>query len=152
MSKRLRQMRNRILLVSTVWFAVAFYFALIQIPSDDLLNKESPQVMSRMEDECTGSYQQRYDCKNSIAIDVSNHTLYQVTLRIAITVLGPCFGLWYYLELRRREPKPILAKKHVDGEPAVHDDLSWKNAARTHVSQAPKPEDEDSPQPPGLHQ
>ena len=143
MSKRLRQMKKVIMLFSTAWFIIVGWFALVQIPRDDLLTKESPEIMSRMENECTGSYQQRYDCKNSIAIEVSNHSLYQVTVRIALTILGPSFGLWYYLQLRRREPKPVYAKKRVEGEPVIHDDLSWKNTARSHVAHAPKPEDEE---------
>ena len=127
MSKRLTQFKIQVVLASVLWFAVVGWFAIVQIPPSALFNKESPEVQSRMETECTGSYQQRYDCKNMIAIEVSNNSLMQVTVRIALTITGPCIGLWFYTQLKRREPKR-------KPPPIVHDDLSWKAAAKSKVS------------------
>lgn len=127
MPKRLTQFKIQVVLASILWFAVVGWFAIVQIPPSALYNKESPEVQSRMEVECTGSYQQRYDCKNMIAIEVSNNTLMQVSVRIALTVTGPCIGLWLYSQLKRREPKR-------KPPPVVHDDMSWKSAAKSNVA------------------
>ena len=137
MSKRLNRMRGRIIGASLIWSAVIGWFALVQIPESDLYTKESPPVQARMEAECTGSYQERYDCKNMVAIEVTNHSLMQVSMRIALTILGPCFGLWYYRELKRREPPPPPPPGHIT---VVHDDMSWKSAAKSHISTAKNPD------------
>ena len=131
MSKRLKQLRLQVVLASIAWFVIVGWFAVVQIPPTALYTKESPEVQSRMETECTGSYQQRYDCKNMIAIEVTNHSLMQVTIRIALTVIGPIIGAWYYRELKRREPPPPPVT-----QPIVHDDMSWKAAAKSKVATA----------------
>ena len=127
MSSRLAQFRLIIILISALWFAVVGWFAIVQIPPSALYTKESPEVMARMENECTGTYQQRYDCKNGIAIEVTNHSGLQVTIRIALTVIGPIIGGWVYRELKRREPPP-------PPKPIVHDDMSWKSAAKSNIT------------------
>ena len=131
MSKHLSQLKLQLVLVSVVWFLI------VQIPDRALYTKESPEVQARMEAECTGSYQQRYDCKNMIAIEVSNYTLMQVTIRIILWVFGPCGAYAYYTMVKRREPPP-------PPPPVVHDDMSWKSAAKSHVTN-PKVRPPDEP-------
>jgi len=136
MSKRLAQLRFQLLLGSFAWIVIIGWFAIVQIPDSALYTKESPEVQARMEAECTGTYQQRYDCKNMVAIEVTNHSLMQVTIRIALWVLGPSLAFAYFRMQRRREPPP-------PPPPIVHDDMSWKNAAKDHVahSKAPPPDE-----------
>ena len=126
MSKRLTQLRIQLLIASAVWFAVVGWFAIVQIPASALYTKESPEVQDRMEVECTGTYQQRYDCKNMVAIEVTNHSLMQVTIRIALLIAGPSGAFYYFRMMKRREPPP-------PPPPVVHDDMSWKNAAKDHI-------------------
>jgi len=140
MSKRLARIRIQVILGTIVWLAVVGWFAIVQIPHEALLNRESPEVLDRMEVECTGSYQQRYDCKNNIAIEVANYALFQVSIRIALFVLGPIAAATYYGIQKRREPKP-------PPPPIVHDDMSWKDAAKNKVSGSTlkRPSDDDEP-------
>jgi hypothetical protein len=136
MSKRLDRIRVQLILVSSIWLVVLGWFAIVQMPHDALLTKESQEVQDRMEVECTGSYQQRYDCKNSIAIEVTNHSLFQVTIRIIIWLTGPVIAFGYYKMQKKLEPPP-------PPPPIVHDDMSWKTSARSHIAQNRMDDDDD---------
>ena len=140
MSKRLARIRLQLILASVACLAVTVWFAGVQIPHEALLNRESPEILDRMEVECTGSYQQRYDCKNSIAIQVANTAMLQVSIRIAIVIFGPIVAYNIYLFQKRREPPP-------PPPPIKHDDMSWKAAARSHVAQSHPDDDDDDDQP-----
>lgn len=141
LTKHLKRLRLQLVVFSIVWIVAAIWFAFIQAPGDAFLTKESPEVLDRMDRECAGSYQVRYDCKNSIAIEVSNHALIEGGLRLALVLAGPIGAFSYFSWKVTREPRPHLGTPHH----AKPDDLSWKAAAQAHVMRPdePPPNDED---------
>lgn len=65
------------------------------LPADELENHSSLSVRDRLSD-CTGTFQQRYDCKNAIVIATDRSNFFNVVGRILIIVLPPLLvaGAW----------------------------------------------------------
>lgn len=145
LTKHLKRLRLQMVILSIVWLIVSIWAAFINAPADAFLTKESPEILDRMDRECSGSYQMRYDCKNAIAIEVSNHALIEGALRLALVLAGPIGAATYFGWKVSREPKPRLQPAaHPSGPP---DDLSWKSAAQAHFlhPQNPEPDEDQEP-------
>ena len=126
-AERLKALRILLILTSLVWIAGSIWLVFVNAPDDAFLTKESPEILDRMDRECVGSYQERYNCKNSIAIEASNHAFWEGFIRFVIVVSGPILGASYYGWLVTRQP-PLPPR------PIQHDDLDWKKSAKAHVS------------------
>lgn len=104
--------------VCGLWMAWAVWDQFLSIPTGEVENHSSLSVKERMSD-CSGTFQQRYDCKNNIVIETDRMTFLNMIGRIAIVVLPP-FLLIGALNLsgRRRED---------DDGPGVSGNDEWSN-------------------------
>jgi len=68
--------------------AWAVWSQFLSIPTGEVENHSSLSVKERMSD-CAGTFQQRYDCKNSIVIETDRSTFINMVGRIIIVVLPP---------------------------------------------------------------
>ncbi|EPY00343.1 hypothetical protein [Magnetospirillum fulvum] len=74
--------------VCGVWICWALWSQFLTIPTGEVENHSSLSVKERMND-CAGTFQQRYDCKNSIVIETDRTTFINMVGRIIIVVLPP---------------------------------------------------------------
>ena len=126
-------LRVILVVVSVIWIAATIWIAFVNAPPDAFLTKESPEVLDRMDRECVGSYQQRYDCKNSIAIEASNHAFWEGAIRFTMVLIGPLLAGAYFGWVVAKQPPPV-------SHPIKHDDMEWKKSAQKHVARL---DDED---------
>jgi hypothetical protein len=138
MLMRFQKLKYVLIIVSVLWSIGVSWIAIATLPASALYTKESPEVQARMEEECTGSYQARYECKNMIAIEVGNHSLTQITYRLILILSVPMIAVYIHGFLKKRQPKPVYAKRPRLGQ----EDLSWKTAAKTHVAHPDEPDDQ----------
>jgi len=68
--------------------AWAVWSQFLSIPTGEVENHSSLSVRERMND-CSGNFQQRYDCKNTIVIETDRMTFLNMIGRIVIVVLPP---------------------------------------------------------------
>jgi hypothetical protein len=142
LTKHLKRLRLQMVILSIAWIAATIWLGFVEAPGNAFLTKESPEVLDRLDRECTGSYQMRYDCKNSIAIEVSNHALIEGGLRLALVLAGPIAAFSYFSWKVGREPRPHLHP----AQSSKHDDLSWKAAAQANILHPKQPDDDDDDQ------
>ena len=131
LTTHLKRLRLQLVILSIAWLALTIWAAFINAPADAFLTKESPEILDRMDRECTGSYQMRYDCKNSIAIEASNHALIEGGMRLALVLIGPIGAASYFGWKVSREPRPRTPSSGT-GHTGKPDDLSWKTQAQAH--------------------
>ncbi|MEO0034899.1 MAG: hypothetical protein RLZZ501_922 [Pseudomonadota bacterium] len=78
-----------------LWIGWGVWSQFLSLPADELENHSSLSVRDRLSD-CTGTFQQRYDCKNAIVIATDRGNFFNVIGRILIIVLPPLLvvGAW----------------------------------------------------------
>jgi hypothetical protein len=105
--------RRVALAVGAVWMAWAVWDQFLTLPADEIANHSSAVVQDRMQD-CSGTFRQRYECKNLIIVESDRSTFFQMVGRIAIVVVPPLL-LWGALTLADRRRGP--AEYDFSGEP-----------------------------------
>jgi hypothetical protein len=133
------------------------------------LTPHSEAVRERMDSECSGSFERRYDCKESIAIGTVRHSLINMVMRIGIVVSVPILMTVVFQNLvkpaaraaprsfsaaaaqrRAAWSRPTAAARPSEPEPEEEeeeppeDDMSWKKSAQRHVTQVVRPPDDPS--------
>ena len=73
---------------SLLWMAWAGWDQFGNLTEDDLENHSSAVVQERMRD-CSGTFKQRYECKENIVIQSGRNTFSAMLGRIAIVVIPP---------------------------------------------------------------
>jgi len=102
--------------VSLVWMAWAGWDQFGNLSPDDIENHSSPAVQERMRD-CSGTFKQRYECKENIVIESGRSTFNDMLGRMAIVVVPPILlavGL-HMMNRRRSEddgPSDDLLQEH----------------------------------------
>ena len=106
--------------VCLVWMAAATWSQFADLPEGTVENHSSEATKERMRD-CSGTFKQRYECKNAIVIETDRNSFFNVLGRIAIIALPPLLlvgGLH------------IWRKRSEDDRP--DDDLLTENHGRRH--------------------
>ena len=151
--------------LGVVWMAGMGWMQFGTLTENDVLTPHSQAVRDRMDNECAGSFQLRYDCKETIVISTVRNSLLNMTMRIGIVVSVPVLLALGFQSLNRpnRTPKPGSSRlPHmtarttptrtntaytpapepvIEEEPVEDDDMSWKKAAKRHISQGLPPQD-----------
>lgn len=70
------------------WMAWATWDQFANLPAGTVENHSSEAVKERLRD-CSGTFKQRYDCKNQVVIDTDRTSFFNVLGRIAIIVVPP---------------------------------------------------------------
>ncbi|MBI3446101.1 MAG: hypothetical protein HY055_12260 [Magnetospirillum sp.] len=74
--------------VSLAWMAWAGWSQFANLPEGTVENHSSETVKERLRD-CSGTYKQRYECKNAVVIDTDRNSFFNMLGRIAIVVVPP---------------------------------------------------------------
>jgi hypothetical protein len=111
---------------SAAWLLLIGLLMIATLPDGAVENHASDQVKGRMS-ECTGSFQDRYQCKEQIIIESGRETFYTLGGRFLLVILPPLFAtFWLSSHLNRH---PVLYEEehhHVD-------DGDWKARAQMHT-------------------
>lgn len=92
------------------WLIVAGLVEFVHIPEDEILTINSPMVQQRLRDECSGTFEQRYDCKEAIIVEIGRQTFLHMTIRTAIVLIGPVAALIVFLTVfKSGRPEPASA-------------------------------------------
>jgi len=170
MDKSTAQTVKKVLIgISLVWIAGMGWLQFGTLTSDEVLTPHSAAVRDRMDTECTGTFGQRYDCKESIVISTVRHSLTNMVMRLGIVAAIPALLALGFQNLTRpggrlspggfvpKPPRPAqrtyssrpaasaraaIPTAEAESEPAAEDDMSWKKAAQRHIARAKPPEDE----------
>ncbi len=127
--------------VSGVWLVLGSWVAFFALPADEVQTINSPEVKDRMRDECTGTFQQRYRCKDSIILEVGQDAFANMTLRLVLVVSVPLLAAIAYHTVCRRDPVHRLSDI---------EDVAWKPSPLPPLLR-PRPPDQiaaDQPPPP----
>jgi hypothetical protein len=71
-----------------LWIGWAVWDQFLTLPPDEVANHSSGLVQDRMLD-CSGTFRQRYECKNAIIIENDRSNFFAMAGRIAIVVVPP---------------------------------------------------------------
>lgn len=74
--------------VSLAWMAWAGWDQFANLPAGTVENHSSETVKERLRD-CSGTFKQRYECKNQVVIDTDRNSFFNMLGRIAIVVVPP---------------------------------------------------------------
>jgi hypothetical protein len=88
--------------IGLIWVVWAGWDQFANIPASEIENHASPIVQERMRD-CSGTFKQRYECKETIVIRSGRDTFVNMLARIAIVTVPPALlAAGYHLMTRRR--------------------------------------------------
>ncbi len=138
---------KRILIVSSIiWMVAVTSVVLLTLPRQATLTMESPQIQRELARDCSGTFKQRFRCKQTIILNTSQRTFSDLALRLLAVVAGPIAAAVYFVRYCR--PDPIQPRP---ATPSAPDDMSWKKAAEQRIHQPKSAGDEDdSSDPPPL--
>jgi hypothetical protein len=122
--------RIALIAFSSVWVFAFGWLLFGLLPAEEIQTHSSPVVRERLQDECRGTFQQRYECKEAIVLEVSQTTFANLSLRLLVVCLGPILSTIGFI---------VFCKPDAHRQaPVIHDDMAWKHAAERHVA-APSP-------------
>jgi hypothetical protein len=87
--------------ISLLWIGGAGWNQFGDIPESEIETHSSAAVQDRLRD-CSGSFKQRYDCKESIVLRVKQDTFNSLSERLAIVVVPPLLAALGAHLIRRR--------------------------------------------------
>jgi len=71
-----------------LWIGWGVWSQFLTLPADEIENHSSLSVKDRMSD-CTGTFHQRYECKNAIVIETDRGNFFNIVGRLILIVLPP---------------------------------------------------------------
>ena len=143
MDRQTRATAKRFLVgVSLIWVVLGAWIAFFALPPDEVQTINSPEVKDRLRDECSGSFQQRYRCKESIILEVGQDAFANMTLRLILVVSVPLLAAVAYTTLCRPDPVHRLSD--------IEDTTGWKPPPPPPVTRPPlwAPGEQQQPLPP----
>lgn len=107
---------SMVAMVSLVWMAWAGWDQFANLPEGTVENHSSAAVQERLRD-CSGTFKQRYECKNAIVINTDRNSFFNMLGRIAIVVVPPMLlaGGIHLWRRRSEDDSPsddLLAQSH----------------------------------------
>jgi len=119
MDRRTRATAKRLLVgISLIWLALGTWLAFFALPPDEVQTINSPEVKDRMRDECSGSFQERYRCKEAIILEIGQDSFANMTLRLVLVVSVPLLAAVAYHTLCRPDPVTRLP---------IPDTVAWRS-------------------------
>jgi hypothetical protein len=145
MRQDLRLRIKRILIAfGIVWMVAVTWLLFVTLPRQATLTMESPQIRHEMAQECSGTFKQRYECKQAIILQTSQRTFGDLALSLALVVLGPILAVAYYARFCRPDP-PTRRPAAANLPP---DDMSWKKTADSRIHRPQSGDGGDEPRDP----
>ena len=138
------KIKKVLMIISLVWLTIGTWVLFINIPADEIQTMHSQGVKDRMRDECTGSFHDRYQCKEDIVLEVTQDTFANMALRTMMLVSLPLLLTIGYNTILRSNPiapRQHLLVHHVPT--AVHEIHAPEHHEKAHPpSQPVKPVDD----------
>ncbi|MBC7907174.1 MAG: hypothetical protein H7Y60_10565 [Rhodospirillaceae bacterium] len=116
---------------SLLWMVLVGWLMVTTLPQSAVENHGSAVIKDRMSD-CTGSYRDRYDCKEQIIIESGRDTFFILGGRFLLVVLPPLLMTGWLSSYLRKHPVQLASHHHVDAG-------DWKARAQMHTeTQSPE--------------
>lgn len=122
---------------SFLWIALAGWLAWSTLPQGAVEHHGSSSVKDRMATECTGSYRDRYECKEAIIIESGRDSFFSLGGRFLLVILPPLIATGWASSYLARNPVQ-LPEQH------GHGSTDWKIKARAHTHSSPLHDEEDN--------
>ena len=142
---RRARIKHRLIVASIVWMAVAGVVLFLILPPGPVQTMNSPEVQDRMRDECAGSFEQRYQCKENIIVQAGRETFANLALRLGLVLAAPLLAAGFFHTRCRPDPIHHLPLPGDDDAtpasppPASDADDDWKRRAQRHIAHARPP-------------
>ena len=129
-----RAERNRLKVGVTaagiLWMVVVGWLMWVTLPEGAVETHTSDPLKDRMS-QCTGSFRDRYDCKEQIIIQSGREAFYTLSLRFLLVIVPPMIGTLSLSRYLARHPVPVIEEPQYRGTSASPQD--WKERARLHT-------------------
>jgi hypothetical protein len=102
------------MVASVIWIAITFYQEFLEVDPNQY-GFRSTEVESRMK-ACSGTFQQRYDCKEAIIISKGYDSFKLWSEKVSL-ILGPPLLLFFLVNRAYRPDRPSKAKGHLVRRP-----------------------------------
>lgn len=126
-----RAERNRLKTMATVggilWMVLVGWLMWATLPDGAVETHGSDQMKDRMS-LCSGSFRDRYDCKEQIIIESGRDAFYVLSLRFLLVIMPPLAGTFWLSSYLARHPVSAVEESH---HAAASSD--WKTRARMHT-------------------
>lgn len=137
-----RAERNRLKTITTVgsvvWMLLVGLLMWATLPENAVETHGSDLMKDRMS-LCSGSFRDRYDCKEQIIIESGREAFYTLSLRFLLVVVPPLAATLWLSSYLARHPVPLMEEEH-----HVTSSGDWKLRAQMHTQmQSPEQAAED---------
>lgn len=121
---------------SVLWMVFMGWLMVATLPQSAVENHSSAIVKDRMSD-CSGSFRDRYDCKEQIIIESGRETFFILTGRFLLVIIPPLLATGWLSSYLRKHPAHLESHHHVETG-------DWKARAQMHTElQTPEQAAED---------
>ncbi|MCR6629479.1 MAG: hypothetical protein NVV74_05135 [Magnetospirillum sp.] len=121
------------------WMLLVGWLMVATLPQGAVEHHGSSQIKDRMS-ECSGTFRDRYDCKEQIIIESGRETFYTLSLRFLLVIVPPLVGTFWLSSYLNRHP--MLLDDEERRASSSSDD--WKARAQRHTEfQSPAEAAED---------
>ena len=102
--RRMVKFQRTLALLTLLWVAVVGLLLMAQMTPEDMVNHRSSVVQHEVQN-CSGTFDQRYDCTETILLAGQWQGLLEVIKRIGLTLLLPAvaWGVWWGVQWRFRQ-------------------------------------------------
>jgi hypothetical protein len=118
--------KKSLTIAAIVWAVLMGWWQFSNISEDETPSQDSAALQQRMKDECTGTFKQRYQCKDAIVVKSGQTFFFEMTKRMIIVCLGPFIAAFAFSRLCRPDPIHFSVADDEGGG-------DWKKAAQRHV-------------------
>lgn len=112
-----------------LWMALVGWLMWVTLPDGAVATHASDALKDRMS-LCSGSFQDRFDCKEQIIIESGRDAFYLLSLRFLLVIVPPLIGTFWLSTYLARHPVPVIAEPQ-HGNRKSSDD--WKARAQKHT-------------------
>lgn len=111
-----------------VWMLLVGWLMWATLPEGAVATHASDSLKDRMS-LCSGSFRDRYDCKEQLIIDSGREAFYILSLRFLLVIVPPMLGTFWLSSYLARHPVPVLGEE--EHHTVSNDD--WKARALKHT-------------------
>lgn len=126
-----RAERNRLKMMVTgggiLWMLLVGVLMWITLPEDAVATHGSDALKDRMAF-CSGSFRDRYDCKEQLIIESGRDAFYTLSLRFLLVIVPPIAGTLWLSSYLARHPIAVIEEPH-----HTSSDDNWKARAQMHT-------------------
>ncbi len=123
------RLKVRVTAASIVWMLLAGWLMWVTLPEGAVETHASDPLKDRMS-LCSGSFRDRYDCKEQLIIQSGRDAFYTLSLRFLLVIVPPMIGTLWLSSYLARHPVSLMEEPPPSTAAAAED---WKARARLHT-------------------